>query len=444
MVRQQLIAYDNFGYPNKYSWSTSGRTDKGVHAAAQTISLKIECAPEQIDHLRTAVLPLLNTTLPSDIQILDICRTTRGFMAKPQRDRVRYQYMIPSFCFYERNELRTILNKSVTAPPPPQPVDVVSQLSPTLCSTTDPTNTVESTGSANTTTPVVPWRIPTSELYHVQDQIGHFRSTTEQRQKLQSTLRQYIGTHSFHNFTRRCTAQEARSKRYIMDFQVGDPVILSTPRYLVHPNNSNNNNTHNNSATGGENMKDMIDMEWIPTTVTGQSFLLNQIRKMIWLAVEITRDAVPASTLSAALKVPPPPPRKSNHKKEDDDDDIDSNNQNHPSIRIGLAPAQGLYLDMSFYEVYNTKIRRSDNTTSAPLLDWFVPNSAANVRWKTFRDTVIVPHVAAEEIAQGNFLQYMYMLENPTYFQLRQSNEDDDDDNEEEDGDYEDDGSNDE
>lgn len=29
------ISKDNFGNPRKVSWSRSGRTDKGVHAAAQ-------------------------------------------------------------------------------------------------------------------------------------------------------------------------------------------------------------------------------------------------------------------------------------------------------------------------------------------------------------------------------------------------------------------------
>lgn len=32
------ISKDNFGNPRKVSWSRSGRTDKGVHAAAQVMS----------------------------------------------------------------------------------------------------------------------------------------------------------------------------------------------------------------------------------------------------------------------------------------------------------------------------------------------------------------------------------------------------------------------
>jgi tRNA pseudouridine(38-40) synthase len=35
LFRAGIISSSNFGWPSKYSWSNSARTDKGVHAAAQ-------------------------------------------------------------------------------------------------------------------------------------------------------------------------------------------------------------------------------------------------------------------------------------------------------------------------------------------------------------------------------------------------------------------------
>jgi tRNA pseudouridine(38-40) synthase len=301
--------------------------------------------------LRTEeLLSLLNAALPEEIRVLDVQRTTRGFQAKTQRDRVRYRYMIPSFWLYERNALRTLMDQNIVYHPPGM----------------DPSNTAR-------------WRIPTPPLQRVQDQLAPYRATAAQLEKLQMTLQQYLGTHSFHNFTRRCTAQEPRAKRYILNFEVEDPVLLSTPR-----------RREDDDGTGTE--EDMLTLEWIPTTVTGQSFLLNQIRKMIFAALEVTREAWPPQQLAEAL-----------HSR-----------QSLPFR--GLAPAQGLFLDMSFYDSYNTKIGRCDNMTPAPTLDWWEPDAPAHRRWKAFRDTVIVPHVAQEEMEQGNFLQYLYQLEHPAYF----------------------------
>jgi hypothetical protein len=88
LLRCHLLLPSNFGHPFKYGWSTSGRTDKGVHACAQVTSAKIELLPDQtLDSVREE----LNRVLPDDFRVLDINRTTRNFCAHTQRDRVRYQ-----------------------------------------------------------------------------------------------------------------------------------------------------------------------------------------------------------------------------------------------------------------------------------------------------------------------------------------------------------------
>jgi tRNA pseudouridine38-40 synthase len=365
-----LLRQENFGYPHKYSWSTSGRTDKGVHAAAQTVSLRIEwpnddtpATDETVADMQrqaAALLPLLNAALPEDIRVLDLVRTSRPFVAKTQRDRVRYRYMIPSFCLMEPAALQQLFQETITPPP-----------------------TTATTGPLHKRT----WPTDPSELQRFHRRVASYRLSLAQRENLHQTLRQYVGTHSFHNFTRRCRAGEPRAQRYILGFRVDDPVLLTAA-----------------AEDGAATTDDAATLEWIPTTVTGQSFLLNQIRKMIHCAVEVARGARPSTFLADYLQ--------------------------GPELLKPLypAPAQGLFLDMSIYESYNTKVARLGHPT--PRIDWFLRGTAAQERWRDFRDTVLVPHVAAEELAQGNFVQYMYRLEHPAYYQ-------NDDDEEEEEGEEE-------
>ena len=97
LYRAGMIAPSNFGWPSKYSWSNSARTDKGVHAAAQVVSLKGEMIfhsennnmpiSDQLNAMRESV----NDHLPDDIRILDFERVTRPFCARTNRDKVRYQ-----------------------------------------------------------------------------------------------------------------------------------------------------------------------------------------------------------------------------------------------------------------------------------------------------------------------------------------------------------------
>ena len=138
-------------------------------------------------------------------------------------------------------------------------------------------------------------------------------------------------------------------------------------------------------------------VEWIPTLVTGQSFMLNQIRKMISLAVDVTRGAVSVDFLQHALTTREP-------------------------LNISNAPAQGLFLDMSIYQNYNQyKVEQQQQqqkpSTAAPAerwldaLDWHIPGTASHTRWRDFRDTTILPHVTRQEAMEGNFVSHLFLQE---------------------------------
>ena len=314
LFRSHLISEQNFGYPNKYGWSTSGRTDKGVHACAQVCSAKIELAPDQtVEQVRDT----LNQHLPADLRVLDVVKVTRTFCAKTQRDRVRYQYMIPSFVLMDPAKLASIFTTAGC--------------------------TAQGRSPSNPLT--------ADEVALIQSHVKDYRATLEQREQLKKALQVFEGTHSFHNYAKGVGAKEARAQRYIESFQVEDPVVFEN------------------------------GMEWIPTQVLGQSFLLNQIRKMVCMAMDVARGVAPLETVEKGLS------------KDND-------------IRVNLAPAQGLYMEMAYYGGYN---RRKQKNPELKDLDWTDEKSAVYQRWKEFRNGTLMKHVGEEEEREGNFVKYAFV-----------------------------------
>ena len=72
-------------------WTRSCRTDKGVHAAANVVSLKMNVM-EDIENK-------INSNLPADIRIFKCIRVTKSFSGYRYCSERRYEYIIPSYCF---------------------------------------------------------------------------------------------------------------------------------------------------------------------------------------------------------------------------------------------------------------------------------------------------------------------------------------------------------
>jgi tRNA pseudouridine38-40 synthase len=425
LYRAGLIHGSNFGRPHKYTWSTSARTDKGVHACAQVCSLKLELLSTDEDdddddeddddknqkkqhgknnkkkaakHQQQqcsgggtleSVRLRVQQHLPPDIGILDVLRCTRNFCAKTQRDRVRYSYMIPSFLFHP--EIRSIFTEEGI-----------------------PLDGREDAARAP---------LSTLEVQALQRRLGSYRSTPDQRASLQAALSSYQGTHSFHNFTKGVKPGQATANRYILEFTVEDPVLVGS----ASGENANDDNRQQQQPHQEQQDPQAAAMEWIPTYVIGQSFLLHQIRKMISLAIDVARGAAPLSVVTTHAL----------HRKKE--------------MRVSLAPAQGLFLEMSYFMGYNRRKRQQPASRGLPDLDWSngdggaggthatttmttttttatagygstpsttnsitttpdMVESPARLRWRTFRDE-IRKHIVEEEQSQGNFFQYLYTQE---------------------------------
>ena len=219
-----MLSPQNYGYPRKYGWSNSARTDKGVHAAAQVCSAKVlvPTAKEDLDALRVNV----NEGLPADIRLLDIKKVTKSFQAKTARDKVRYQYMIPSYALRPREEVRAVFEEVL--------------------------------GRKRGAFEKV---VGDEEAVQILDKFRSYRAPASVLSKVDAAFKKYEGTKKSHNYTNSKSYTDASANRYMMSF--GRVAVV----------------------LGGDGM------EWVAVAVTGQAFLLHQIRKMVSMAVDVVRGA---------------------------------------------------------------------------------------------------------------------------------------------------------
>ncbi|XP_076928446.1 uncharacterized protein LOC143592399 [Bidens hawaiensis] len=140
----------------------------------------------------------------------------------------------------------------------------------------------------------------------VKENVFHYDD--EKRGRFNKILKQYEGTHNFHNFTTRTKAADPSANRYIISFHANTTVTVD-------------------------------GIEFVKCEVVGQSFMLHQIRKMIGVAVAIMRNCAPESFIETAL-------------------------QQDVGITVPTAPEVGLYLDECFFSSYNQKWRDTHEEVS--------------------------------------------------------------------------------
>ncbi|KAM6165295.1 pseudouridylate synthase 1 homolog isoform 2-T4 [Erethizon dorsatum] len=95
LVRAGCIPENHGEDMRKMSFQRCARTDKGVSAAGQVVSLKVWLIDDLLDKI--------NSHLPSHIRILGLKRVTGGFNSKNRCDARTYFYMLPTFAFAHKD-----------------------------------------------------------------------------------------------------------------------------------------------------------------------------------------------------------------------------------------------------------------------------------------------------------------------------------------------------
>lgn len=149
------ISEDNHGDLKKVSWNRAARTDKGVHALANVVALKMN--PE-------TTVDEINAQLPEDIRAFKIERVAKSFHSKNMCSSRFYVYLCPSYLFK-------------------------SFADPCLFATQD------------------------------YDQLVQFKCSADTITRVNSILSKYVGTLNYHNFTTRKNPKDPSCYRYIMSFE---------------------------------------------------------------------------------------------------------------------------------------------------------------------------------------------------------------------------------
>lgn len=229
----------NFGELRKLGWSRSGRTDKGVHAAANCCSMKLSVEPGREDEF----LEKVNTYLPSDLRVVAMTKTLNSFNAKEHCSSRRYQYLIPTYTLADKETTNALMKEMLSG--------AALELGAVVSS--DRPRYLSAAAEASLRSRLAAHRMGDADL-----------------ERFRSLLARYKGTRSYHNFTSDVAGDDKSAKRYILSMDCSDPFVCNIP------------GSDGSSGVGG-------GVEWVCITIHGQSFLLNQIRKMIGLAVEVFR-----------------------------------------------------------------------------------------------------------------------------------------------------------
>ncbi|CAG0916334.1 unnamed protein product [Notodromas monacha] len=101
LLKSEYIDEDSFRTPQNAWFQRAARTDKGVSAVRQVVSLRMD--PEE----GAGAVEKLNAILPAAIRVMGMRRVTRGFNPKTKCDARTYSYLLPTFalCHVEEDPL---------------------------------------------------------------------------------------------------------------------------------------------------------------------------------------------------------------------------------------------------------------------------------------------------------------------------------------------------
>ncbi|KAK0525236.1 tRNA pseudouridine synthase 1 [Tilletia horrida] len=322
------VSKDNAVNPAKVALQRSARTDRGVHAAGNILTLKLildapgvpaalaaaatASADENAEEKATtgssssssssaadSLVKAVNSMLPPIIRLWGITRVQGKFNARTSCDSRQYEYLLPTYVFL-----------------PPKPGTF-------MYGTLEKIRDACVAGGADPTQPVGPglpswtdvlshpfWEAQGLDKQYGEDMVAKkkWRIPAAQLARVRETFQQYLGSHNFHNFTVGKEFRERSAVRFMKELTISEPKLIN-------------------------------ETEWVSIKIHGQSFMLHQIRKMVGLIVLIGRTATPASLVAETFG----PAR----------------------IHIPKAPGLGLLLEQPLFGSYNQKVQGANRRLAA-------------------------------------------------------------------------------
>jgi tRNA pseudouridine38-40 synthase len=291
--------------PKKSGFMRAARTDKGVHAAGNVISIKLMEDENLIQKL--------NDHLPETIRIWGIERTNKAFDCRKMCGSRIYEYLIPTYAFIAPKPASYLAKR----------IKEEDELTPGFIRKdhesvefwADYDQRVQDANFTEEEMKQIKEFKPTSqEEYESSGDIARlvksfksieytskreYRISTDKLGLMRQAMSQYLGHHNFHNFTLGKTFKDPSASRFMKEISVSDPFVID-------------------------------QTEWCSIKIHGQSFMLHQIRKMIAMASLVVRTGCPIERITQAFE-----PEK---------------------VNIPKAPALGLLLEQPVYSGYNQRL----------------------------------------------------------------------------------------
>ncbi|KAN0137009.1 pseudouridine synthase [Lactarius tabidus] len=241
LVQVGAVSSDNADDPTKVNLGRAARTDAGVHAAGNLVSMKlITQIPDVPD-----VVEAVNELLPPEIRVWRIVRVQNSFNARTSCDSRKYTYFFPSYLLIPPKPgsgLYEILERQVVS---------LSGTPPTA-SACAPPHTLH------------PFWMDSAPVSSKDDDLQRkrcWRAGIEDIRRLREIAKKFEGTRNFHNFTVGREFSDRSTQRHMKKIEVADPVVYGST-------------------------------EWISVMFHGQSFMLHQ-RKMVSALVLCCRTCTP-------------------------------------------------------------------------------------------------------------------------------------------------------
>ncbi|THH18354.1 hypothetical protein EW146_g2617 [Bondarzewia mesenterica] len=223
LVKAGAVSQDNADDPVKVNLGRAARTDAGVHAAGNIVSMKLITQVPGVPDIVVRV----NEFLPPEIRLWGYVRVQNSFNARLSCDSRKYTYFFPTYLLI-----------------PPKPgtglYNTFHSQSPSSSSSDMP----------STNTPADPfWSDPAHAESSKEEDLQRkrrWRASPEMVERLRETVKKFEATHNFHNFTVGRDFSDRSTQRHMRKIEVFEPVVYG-------------------------------ETEWISVMFHGQSFMLHQI-----------------------------------------------------------------------------------------------------------------------------------------------------------------------
>ncbi|RGP75482.1 trna pseudouridine38-40 synthase [Fusarium sporotrichioides] len=368
-VAAGAISKANADDPKKSSLVRCARTDKGVHAAGNVISLKLIIEDEDI-------VDKINAELPEQIRIWGIQRTNNAFSCYQTCDSRWYEYLMPSYCLLPPHP-ETFLGRKLVELAKEHGVE--EELTARMADVKDFWTEVEEKEIKPILARLDPeTRAAVLEKVHVTDdeEIAARKAAARETDEAAPAEEQPATEAPAAEATEQTTEPEAQQSTVVLeshkpknrelgpiDFALRDikaAYMAAKRRYRVSTERLNRlqealnmyngtRNFHNYTvqksffdASAKRHIKSFIvnpkpiiinDTEWLSLKVHGQSFMMHQIRKMVGLASLIVRCGTPMERIKESYQ--------------------------NQKMAIPKAPGLGLLLERPVFHNYNRKATES-------------------------------------------------------------------------------------